>query len=245
MGQFDPLSSADPVPSWPDDAGYTPGGPPQLALSTETGATGAWPTELGGLPPIGPSVTEPKLSLRILMPAAAALLIAVGFLVPWTERGDGFFSVASVFADRGVRDFGDFYLLCFAGPMALIALLAGFAAGTDLKPVKLVQLGIAVVALGIAALYGLTASPSFVPLAIGFALVNLLWAIAIGISKRLVLRVTAASYLVVCVLLHAGTLATWDAPWLSGMAYLPVLGYLVGAVGAAIGPRYEQAYRSL
>ncbi|MGH3647915.1 MAG: hypothetical protein ACRDTM_12165 [Micromonosporaceae bacterium] len=80
---------------------------------------------------------------------------------------------------------------------------------------------------------------------LGFVLVNLLWVIVLGFTRRLALHLAAAAYLGAAALLHLGVLATWDAPWLSGMAYLPVLGYLVGAAGAAIGPRYVQAYGEL
>lgn len=219
VGQFDPLAAGDAVPSWP---------------------------ELRGMPPIGPAVTQPKLGPRILVPVGAALLLAVTFLlVPWSKSGDGFFTVVSFFADQGVRDLGDFYVLCFAGPMGLTGLLTGFAAGTDLKPVKLAQLGIGVLAIGAGGLVAFAQPAGYLPYLMGFAVVNLLWVVAIGLTKRIGVRIAAAAYLGACALLHVAVLATWQAPWLSGAAYLPVLGYLVGAAGAAIGPRYVQGYAEL
>lgn len=230
------------MPSWPDEAGV--GGPPQLALSTETGAAGAWP-DGQGLPPIGPAEQRPTWSWRIGFPAVAALLLAVAYLLlGWSREGQSFFVVSSFFAERGARDFGDFYLLCIAGPTALTAVLAGFAAATDLKPVKLAQLAVGLLALGAAVLLGL-GERGFLAMLLVWGLAQLLWVVAIGFTRRIALRVTAAAYLGGCALLHIGTLVTWDAPWLSGTAYLPVLGYLVGAVGAAIGPRYQQVYGQL
>jgi hypothetical protein len=65
----------------------------------------------------------------------------------------------------------------------------------------------------------------------------------VAVVKRLPLRICAGAYLVGCAVFHIGTLATWGAPWLSMLAYLPALGYLVGASGAVIGPWYVPEVR--
>ncbi len=240
FGGFDPLAAAGNVPSWPDQA--VPGGPPRLAATGAEGMAGAWP-DLPGLPEIGPTVMTPKPGPRMLIPVAAALVIASGFLVlPWAD-GRWYPSIVAIFHKSGARDFGDLYALYFAGSIGLLAVLVGFAGATDQKLLRWLQFGAALLMLGTVTALGLQATAALRTDLFAVAGVVLLASGIVAVVKRLPLRICAGAFLVGCALVHIGTLATWDAPWLSMSAYLPAFGYLVGACGAVIGPRYVPEVR--
>ena len=222
-----------------------PGGPPRLPLSSEEGAAAAWP-DPASLPPITTGAVRPAVGPRVVIPILAALVIAAGLsVVPWHRDGSGWFTVATYFATHGAVDFGDLYATYLAAPIALMAVLAGFAGALDSRPLRWLQFLLGGAALAIGASFAWRDVPGLlVPLAAVVVLVALGSAV-IAFLKRVALRVGAACLLVGCALLHAGVLVTWVAPWLVAYAYLPVVGYVIGAVGAAIGPRYVPADRPL
>ncbi|MGH3728652.1 MAG: hypothetical protein ACRDTU_07840 [Micromonosporaceae bacterium] len=216
-----------------------------MAFTGDEGVAGAWP-ELPGLPPIGPTGEEPKPGPRLLIPAGAALVLLAGLLaVPWHVRGDSLFTVAGLISDQRARDIGDMYALYLAIPLGVLGALVGFAGATDTRLLRWLQLGAAVLLLGGVGVIGLGVSEALQPYLLGAVALGILASVVLACLKRLPLRVAAAGYLAGGAVVHLGVLASWDAPWLAGLAYLPALGYLVGAAGAAIGPRYVPAFRQL
>jgi hypothetical protein len=236
------LAAAGNLPSWPDQA--VPGGPPRLAPTGAEGMAGAWP-ELSGLPEIGPTVMTPKPGVRILIPIVATIVIAAGLLVvPWANEGP-YPSIVAVLHKLGTLDLGDLYALYFAGAIGLLAVLVGFAAATDLKLLRWLQLGLAVPLLGLAVVLGLGSPKALYGYLFAVAGGVLVASVVVAVTKRLPLRICAGAYLVGCAALHVAALATWNAPWLSLPAYLPAVGYLLGACGAVIGPRYVPEIRRI
>ena len=240
--RVDPLAAGAGIPSWPDQA--PPGGPPRLSLSGDDALAGAWP-ELPGLPQVGLAEEKPALGARILLPIAAALMVIAGLLlVPWTVSGDAYPAVASLLSERELTSFSSWYAVYLAGPLGLFAVLVSFAAATGFRPLQWAQLGVAVTTLG--AIWLLTGSESgFRPTLIVVTAVGLVWASVIGFARRLALRISAAGFLAACAATHVGALAFSGSESLAGSAYLAALGYLIGAAGAVIGPRYVSVHRPL
>jgi hypothetical protein len=56
---------------------------------------------------------------------------------------------------------------------------------------------------------------------------------------------TATGSRAACAAVHGGALAFSEVTQLAASAYLPAVGYLIGAAGAFIGPRYVPVNRPL